>query len=198
MSITVTDNKITSDSGKVIFKENDKTIEVRSNQVFITDKFISVGQYVFTKGTYLPLVSLIIDARENQNSTVILDFQSMMITESDGAPCDFAQAIAYLPKEALAEVLLDNSITKNYQISVARGGGSQTNTELAQKEIDYFVESKGFNSSYYDKDNAAPSILLNNQDLPYTNEKITGNPTDTGITFTVNKNISYITVFVKF
>ena len=158
MSIEVSSNQITSDSGKIFFKEGDKSIEVRENQVFITDKFISCGSYIFTKGLALPLARICIDARETPNSTVIFDFATLTMMDGEGNPSTFSQVVSYVPKDNISAVLLDSSINRAYQISVARSGIGNTNAELAQNEITHFVESGGFDVSYYNKDNSAPQV----------------------------------------
>lgn len=174
MSFLIKNNSITTSSGKLILEEAGHQIELRNGQIIITDKFISAGTYVFPKNTPIPICYVAL-----QPGYVNYDV-SQGTSESNTGDSALNTDYTLL----LTSVLGDSSIGKTFTVSACQSNvsGNVLNTEVA-----YFQENKAFNSSAYSSSNPAPTVLCNNETVPYTsNSNFTVTQSGNILTFTNN------------
>lgn len=181
MSMQITSNSITTTSGKLLLEEDGKQIELRNGQVIITNKFVSVGTYVFKRGTVIPLAYF---ANKSSSSGTI---SYAPATSSPQFPTEYTSA--------LATILTDPSISRSYSVSACK---SQLTSGSAKEttEFSFYSENKSFSASVYDKNNPAPMLICDHVQVPYSSSTLSATVTGSGesevVTLTTNAPNSYM------
>lgn len=183
MSFDIKNNSITTSSGKITLEEGDKSIELRNGQIIITNKFISAGTYVFPKNTPIPVCYFALLSISGFTFTYDVS-TSLLENNSSGGT---AELIKTDYTDLLKSILSDSSIAKTYSVSACQSNIGNGATE-SETECTYFKNNKGFNKSAYSASISAPSILCNNEAIPYTS--------DSGFEVTQEGNVLTISDFI--
>lgn len=187
MSFDIKNNSITTSSGKITLEEGNKSIELRNGQIIITNKFVSAGTYVFPRNTPIPVCYIPLSSKGLVKYDISLGTTETNTTNS---------TVNAEYTELLVKILGDSQIEKTFTVSACQSNvtGSVLTTEIA-----YFQENKAFNMSAYNASNTAPTILCNNETVPYTlNSNFTVTQSGNILTFTNNlSNCVYASLIVN-
>lgn len=173
MTFNITTESLSTNNGVVTLEEGVKSITLRSdtqNKIF-TDNYITSGTYVFQRGIKIPLayISSIYGAG---GLTASYNFSVSSGTISASNNCS---ATVSLPSyySQLASVAIDSSVAPTYFIGSCRSSLTPTTTQ-AVTESNYFLTNHYFNSSAYNYSDRAPTVAVNDAQLPYSDSLIKG------------------------
>ena len=183
MTVIINSATIDTSSGKLTFEEDGHQIELRSGKIIVTDKFVSVDTYVFPKNTPIPVCYFAMLSISGFEFTYDVSTGSLENNDSGGT----SELIKADYTDLLKSILSDSSITKTYSVSACQSNIGNGATE-SETECTYFKNNKGFDKSAYSASISAPSILCNNEAIPYTS--------DSGFEVTQNGNVLTISDFI--
>lgn len=194
MSVMITNNAITTSSGKLVFEESDHQIELRTGKIIVTNKFISTDTYVFPRGAVIPIGYILVKKTSGTSTSVTYNLSTGALAQSD------SNGTSQLVKTPYADlginsILGDSSITKTYTLGACQ---SNVTGSAETTEVNYYVANKGFNASAYSLSARAPTLICNNQAIPYTsnaNLKVTLSGNTLTITSTIASYV-YICLLV--
>ena len=181
--LTITSNKINTSSGKLILEEGDHQIELRSSKTIVTDKFISVGTYVFPRGNVIPLAYFTVKKTGGTSTVFTYDVSTGTLTKKDSNGTGELIKVPYA-NSGITSILNDSSIEKSYFLSACQSQVA-SNSSVEANELAYYKSNQAFNKNYYSLSIAAPSVLFSSESIPLTGRAdLTATQSGNVITFT--------------